>query len=121
MIAKKYRIERTLIDYILKKGESLTSRLFIVRYKKNDKSFNRYRTVISKKIENKATKRNLIRRRIYEAITVTEAAKNIKKIENTENKDIILIPKKQIVNTEYREIEKDIREFITKLWTTLKK
>lgn len=112
MIAKKYRIDRNLIDYILKKGDSFTSKLFIIRYTKNDKRFCRYRTIVSKKIYPKAVKRNHLRRKIYEAVRsagIEDAPKT--------HLDIMLIPKKRIINAKYKEIENDIKETIPKLWT----
>lgn len=101
MISKKYRVPSALIPYILEKGNLYTSKLFIIRYRKNDKQFARYRVIISKKLHPKAVTRNHLRRQIYESIRLHQ--KNV-----AENRDIILIPKKRILKTKYSEIEADI-------------
>jgi ribonuclease P protein component len=109
MLEKKYRIERNQTQYILKKGKDSVSKLFIIRYIKNNKEFNRYCSVVSKKIYVKAVDRNKLRRQIYEAIRA--ASSEIKP--STESFDIVLIPKKRIISAQFEEIEVDIRELIT--------
>lgn len=104
MIAKKYRTPRQSIDYILKKGESYDSKLFIVRFVKNNESFCRYRVIVSKKLYTKAVSRNHLRRQIYEAIRLSTATDQQK----TSHSDIILIPKKRILSNNYQEITKDL-------------
>lgn len=109
MLEKKYRIERNQTQYILKKGEDSVSKLFIIRYIKNNKEFNRYCSVVSKKLYTKAVDRNRLRRRIYEAIRLI--SKEI--TPPREPLDIVLIPKKSILTAKYEEIEQDIRKIIT--------
>ncbi|MFH1218527.1 MAG: ribonuclease P protein component [Candidatus Peregrinibacteria bacterium] len=108
MIAKKYRISRNIIDYILKKGGETDSKLFIIRYVANNKGFNRYRSIVSKKIYPKAVDRNRLRRQIYESVRLSE--KETTKKDNFT--DIILIPKKGIIKVPYEDIEKDVRQII---------
>ncbi len=108
MIAKRYRIRRESISFILKKGGSFFSKLFIVRFIKTEHENNRFTTVVSKKISKRAVDRNKIRRRIYESIRLQE-----KLIENTQKFDIILIPKKEITEKTYQEIETDIKNIFT--------
>lgn len=103
MILAKYRIPRTEIIRILKKGVVFNSKLFVVRFTQNDKIFCRYRTIVSKKLEKEAVKRNKLRRKIYEAVRETEKEKT------AIHKDIILIPKKQIVKTSFDQLIKDIK------------
>ena len=102
MISKKYKVQRSEIPYILKKGQLSNSDLFIIRYKKNEEDFPRFRVIISKKLEAKAVKRNKLRRQIYESIRL-----NLE--EKAENNDYILIPKKKIIKKIYQEISEDIR------------
>lgn len=109
MIAKKYRIDRNLIPYILRKGQSFESKLFIIRFINNEKGHPRYRTIVSKKINNKATIRNKLRRRIYES-----AQKATKAVSNPKEADMMLIPKKLITKAKYQEIEEDIKKLIAK-------
>jgi ribonuclease P protein component len=107
MIAKKHRIEREKIAYILKKGKSYKSSLFIVRYKKNNRGIHRFAVIISKKISAKAVIRNRFKRQIYEAIR-----NKLKTTEIKENLDIIIIPKKTTKEYDYQEIEKDIESIL---------
>ncbi len=109
MIAKKYRIPRQDIPYILKKGEENTSKLFIIRLKEGNEQFSRYRVIVSQKIHPKAVKRNYLRRQVYEAI-----AQVSKTHKSTQKSDLVLIPKKKILNSNYQEILKDIQENIIK-------
>lgn len=108
MIAKKNRVPREKISYILSKGGSSTSRFFIIRYTGNDVNFSRYRTIVSKKIDAQAVNRNKLRRQIYEA-----TRENIKIEEkNSPKYDIILIPKKSIKETDFKHISEDISSII---------
>jgi ribonuclease P protein component len=70
MIAKDFRLKRNQIDYLLDKGISTRTQLFIVRYVENNKDFPRFCVIISKKIDNKATVRNLVRRQILRYIFI---------------------------------------------------
>ena len=108
MLATKYRVPIQRIDYILKKGESLNSKLFIVLSKDNREQFCRYRVIISRKIDLKAVKRNKLRRQVYEAIRTNSSIDNAAK----NGRDIILIAKKQTINSAYKELEKDLTNII---------
>ncbi len=119
MIARKYRIPKEKIPYILKKGDQYTSALFIIKYTKNIELFFRYRVIISKKIDKSAVKRNKLRRQIYEAIRLHSTNTELegkKPLKNNSNCDILLIPKKNILLNSYKEIEKDIINNIIKKW-----
>lgn len=107
MISTKFRIPREFIPYILKKGESFTSNLFIIRYTENNEKFCRFRIIVSLKFEKKAVKRNFHRRRIYEAIRI-----GLKEIKPNKNLDIILIPKKNLKKVDYRDIEEEVKNII---------
>ena len=112
MLEKKYRIERNKIKYILKKGEDSISKLFIIRYIKNNENHNRYCTIVSKKIDPKAVGRNKLRRQIYEAIRIHE--KDIIPTNKEKSRlDIVLIPKKNILKAKFEDIEADIKNIIT--------
>lgn len=110
MIAKKFRIPKEQISYILNSGESLTSQLFIVRFKRSDEKFFKYRVVVSKKLEPKAVKRNLTRRQIYESIRL-----NTSTLEESQGFDLIFIPKKRILSSKFQEILEDIKQIITNI------
>jgi ribonuclease P protein component len=109
MLAKKFRIERGQVQFILKKGESRLSKLFIIRYIENNKKFNRYCAIISKKIYPKAVPRNRLRRQIYQQIRlITE------ELNPQANLDILLIPKIHITKAKPEDIDQDLRAIITK-------
>ncbi len=107
MLAKNYRVPRENIDYILEKGESFKTRLFIVRFKKNRAQNLRFRVIISKKVDLKAVKRNRLRRQVYEAIRTNLETKKPK-----EGNDLILIAKKSTINANFTDINQDITENI---------
>ncbi|MFA6090080.1 MAG: ribonuclease P protein component, partial [Candidatus Woesearchaeota archaeon] len=73
------------------------------------KNFSQYCVIVSKKIAKKATKRNHLRRQIYESVRLAEK-------ENAEiNKKglaIILIPKRNIDKSSYTKMQEDISNFL---------
>lgn len=108
MLPLKYRVPRQYIDYILKKGDLHSSKLFIIRLKENAQHFCRYRAIISKKVDLKAVKRNHLRRQVYEAIR-----KNLAQTETKQNHlDLILIVKKNAMKASYKTLEADIKQNI---------
>lgn len=110
MIAKDFRLKRNQIGYLLDKGASSNSKLFIARYVKTNGDFPRFCVIISKKVVNTAVGRNRLRRQIHEAIR-TSGILDIK----TANIDIILIPKKSILKKPFSEIKDDIMDLQTKI------
>ncbi|MFA6305192.1 MAG: ribonuclease P protein component [Candidatus Gracilibacteria bacterium] len=110
MIAKKFKIPKKYIALILEKGASFDSKLFVIRFRENKIEFPRFRIIVSTKFAKKAVDRNRIRRQIYEALRlITKENSNIRPL------DIILIPKKQILTKEFKEISQTAEETITKL------
>ena len=107
MLPKNKRIKCEQIEFILKKGKSFTSKLFIIRYIGNNEKVSRYAIIASAKLSKKAVERNKVRRKIYEAIRLIEKEK-----ESKNNLDIILIPKKQILKAEFPAIKEDLIEII---------
>lgn len=110
MIAKKFKIPKKHIPLILKKGESFDSKLYVVRFWENKVGFPRFRIIVSTKFAKKAVDRNKTRRQIYEILRLT-----IKENLKVRPLDMILIPKKQILSKEYKEISQITEELVTKL------
>ena len=106
MLSKKHRLKRGQIKIINKKGESKETSLFIIKILENAEEVSRFSVLVSRKIFSKAVKRNHLRRQIYEAIRLNMD------ITKTSGKDIILIPKKHIINLQYQEIEKGVCEML---------
>lgn len=110
MISKKFKIPKKHIALILKKGESFDSKLYVVRFWENKAQFPRFRIIVSTKFARKAVDRNRTRRQIYEILRLI-----VKDNKNVRPLDIILIPKKQILNKEFKEIYQITEELVTKL------
>lgn len=109
MIKKNSKLKGEEIDYILEKGIEEASKLFIVRYNKNHRNSAGFCVIISRKISTKAVARNKIRRRIFEALRAINKELKIKDL------NIVLIPKKMIINKEFSEIKEDLQSLIEKL------
>lgn len=56
------------IEALMKQGKAVYFLFFIIKYKPNGLAFSRFAVVVSAKVSKKATKRNLIKRRIREII-----------------------------------------------------
>ncbi|MFA4891414.1 MAG: ribonuclease P protein component [Candidatus Gracilibacteria bacterium] len=122
MISRKFRLGRLDTRWLLKKGGHLTSNLFIVRYLKFRPTKQqpqleppKFTVIASTKLAKKAVDRNTIKRRVYEAIRL-----NLKSLDQeSQNKDetwkVALIPKKRILDVEYKKIEEDIQKLFAKL------
>lgn len=71
MLNKKFRFHsRGGVKYVYKKGKTIRRPKMSLVFCDNTKGFTRVAVVVSKKVEKTAVGRNLIRRRIYEAIRV---------------------------------------------------
>lgn len=108
MIAKKFRLSRNEIDYLLKKGDLKKTKLFLIKHSKKDENYSSYCVIISRKISNKAVTRNKLKRQIMEAIRIL----NKEGIEPKKSLNIALIPKKNILKATYQDIQDDIENFL---------
>ncbi|MBU1151537.1 ribonuclease P protein component [Patescibacteria group bacterium] len=102
MVAKKNRLKKGEIEYTMKKGDKSNSRFFIVKHLKSTENFPKFCVIISKKINKSAVKRNKLKRQICEILRQTENS------ELKSSKNIILIPKKEITQSNFQEIEADL-------------
>lgn len=108
MIPTSLRLTSLDVEYVLKKGASLSTEFFIVRYLSNPEGKNsKFTVVASTKLAAKAVDRNLIKRRTYEAIRLNA--------DNTVKYRLALIPKKRALKAAYKEIEDDIKNLFTQL------
>jgi len=108
MISRKFRLKRNRIALTLKKGDLLSSDLFLIRYlSQKEDEHPHFSVITSLKLSKSAIKRNRIRRKIYEAV----------RLNMPENLPlyIVIIPKKNILEVEYDSIEKDISKIFKKL------
>ena len=115
MIPRKNRLGKLDTRWVLKKGESLTTDLFIVRYLKitglETSKEPRFTVVTSTKLAKKAVDRNKLKRRIHEALRP-----QLDTLDHTSQTwKVAIIPKKRALDVEYEEIEEDIKKLITSL------
>jgi len=122
MISKKQRLNRNELGLVLKKGTKVNNLFFSIKKKENRLPFKRYSVVISKKIISDATKRNLLRRKIYEIIrkntkplsTTTEVTEKIREqnIPPSSQQDIIIFPQVTVKNLKFKELQEKILPLI---------
>lgn len=102
MLVSKNRLRKKRdIDNVFKKGKTITGSFIFLRIVKNNLDINRFAFVISTKISKKAVVRNKIRRQLREIIK-----KDI--LKTKQGFDFILIAKSQIINQDFKGIEKEI-------------
>ncbi|MBN1326000.1 ribonuclease P protein component [Candidatus Falkowbacteria bacterium] len=94
------------IGALMKHGKPVYFLFLIIKYKQNSLPYPRFAIVVSTKVSKKATKRNLIKRRISEIVRL-----NLAKI--AKGYDIVVIVSPKIINNlgktaTYEEIEKNL-------------
>lgn len=100
---KKFIITKnTEIQFIIKKGKKLISKYFIIYFIENNIDYNRYCISVSKKIGN-AVIRNKQKRTVKEIIRKN----NIK-----DSKNYVIILRKEILNINYQEKERELINLI---------
>jgi ribonuclease P protein component len=111
MFPQKYRLlKKKDFQAVLKKGRFINNKFLYVKLIKNNKDNSCFGIIISKKICKKAVVRNKIKRQIREIIR-----KNIPVIINQEQFDLIIIPKKEIIEKSFTQIEEDINQMFKKV------
>jgi len=108
MLKKIHRLTTKEVKRVLGRNRQFATAFFLVKFLVNRQKFSRFSILVSAKLDKRATQRNLIRRRAYEAIR-----RNWDKLNSTT--DAILIAKRQIIGISYAEIEKDILNLFDKL------
>ncbi|MDX9970744.1 MAG: ribonuclease P protein component [Candidatus Gracilibacteria bacterium] len=107
MISKSFRLTKNDIKYILKKGDTNQSRLFIVKSRSSTNLLPKIAVITSKKLAKKAVIRNKLRRKIYEAFRL-----EMKETGTHPQKDFIFIAKTGILNKDFWEIKKDLNQIL---------
>ncbi len=90
------------------KGYSASSNHLILKSLKNDLDISRFAFVISTKIDKRATKRNLVKRRLREIFRL-----NLNKFK--QGYDILIITKKGIVDLSFNDLEKEVDSLLKKI------
>jgi len=116
MISKKFRLLRWRVKKIMKTEKSERIGYFIVKKLPNKAEYHRYGLVLSRKLSKLATTRNQKRRQIYEAIReVTRELSEMKDGKRDTYYDIVLIPFKQILTCNYKQIHQNVYDILTRI------
>ncbi len=107
MLNKKFRFHsRGGVKYVYKKGKTIRRPMMSLVFCDNTKGFTRVAVVVSKKVEKTAVGRNLIRRRVYEAIRVNWEYMPLKR------DYIFVIYDKKVGKMKFAELEKILGELV---------
>jgi ribonuclease P protein component len=112
MLNKKHKIaKREFIPFILAKGKTENTSLFVIKYLYNKEEISHFGVIASTKISKKAVIRNKIRRRIYEAIRLF-----LKENPDTKKSiDAIFLTKKSITEADFKTISILITNILHKI------
>ena len=111
MLAKKFRLP--IQSVLNKSGRTFRSRSFLIKAFLSQLDFNRFGVVISKKVDKRAVKRNLIKR-----IVLDLAKKFVRQPADAENKnklDILVIISPAMIKMEKADIIKELEEALQKI------
>ena len=107
-LAGKYRLRKeTDINKVFSKGRTIKSGLFFAKSLPNGLPYSRIAVTVSKKVSTKAVERNLIKRRIQEAVE--------KKYLRRNGLDVLIVTLPPILGKPFQEIKSEIDKTITKL------
>lgn len=113
VLKRSKRIQgKSIIQALLKDGTSIAHPFFILIKKENGLDRTRYAIILSKKLEKSAVKRNKKRRQIYEIIRILEKESLVP---NQPHFDIVLIARKPVPQASYDDLNRSLREILTKL------
>jgi ribonuclease P protein component len=109
MLAKKHRLtKRKDFDDIFKKGRSAFNDITGVKVFSNNLEISKYGFIVSGKISKKATERNLIKRRMREAVR-----QELPRLKNGIN--CAILAQKEAKQANYSEIGRSIRQNFARL------
>lgn len=107
MLPKAKRLTKRLFSESFSNSKIVSSDYLTLRYKDNYGKTPKVSVIVSKKVVQKATQRNYVKRKIYEIVQ-----KNLK---TTEKPYILMIfPKKTSIKLPFTQIEKDLKEVLLK-------
>lgn len=109
MLPKNNRLSsRETFADLKKSGRKYQSNSFALLYKENNLKVSRFGFIVSKRISLKATERNLIKRRLSEAVLKTIPS-------FSQNHDFLFLAKNEILGKSFFEIEKEITDLFNRL------
>ena len=102
MLPRENRLQKSRdFDFVYKKGRFFNTKFFGLKYVKNGLLQSRIGFVVSTKVHKKATKRNLLKRRMREVVRL-----NLDNIRP--GFDVVITSRTGAWELEYREIERDM-------------
>jgi ribonuclease P protein component len=108
MIPRLQRLTGPRVKYLLKKGHKRENNYVIFKHLPTSKPFSRFCVIISTKTASLAVKRNLFRRRIYEAFRRNQNLLS-------SHYDVICIIKTPCLDLNYQQINQMIIQFFQNL------
>jgi len=110
MLPKDNRLtQKKDIDFVFKNGKTTKSDFLIFKFLKNHLNKTRVGFIVSKKVSNKSTKRNLIKRRLRKA--VLDNFKDINSEKKQVSLDVLIITLPEILNKNFPEIKNIVSGF----------
>jgi len=108
MLSKQNRLKKKKdFENVSESKQQISGRFLILKFTKNGLDTTRAGFVVSKKISKRAIDRNRIKRRMR-SVCKTEIVKLKKGI------DVVFFAKKNIINTEFIDIHRDIKQLLTR-------
>ncbi len=109
MLPKANRLtKKNDFDLVFKNGKTIKGDFLIVKILKNQLEESRFGFVVSKKVSNKATVRNKVKRRLRDA--VARELENIPK-----SMDVVMVTLKGLEKKDFLEIQEIIKGLIKKI------
>ena len=116
MLAKKFRLP--IQSVLNKSGRTFRSRSFLIKVFFNDLEFNRFGVVISKKVDKRAVKRNLIKRMVLDLakkfvhppLTGPQTGKDLANKEGKNKLDVLIIISPAMIKMEKADIIKELED-----------
>ncbi|MBI2062653.1 MAG: ribonuclease P protein component [Candidatus Yanofskybacteria bacterium] len=108
-LARKYRLNRKDLNYVLRQGKTVRNSFFFIRFLKNETGFLRIAVIVSAKILKRAILRNRLKR------ICTEIIRSGHFLEKSY--DLVITATLSIVDKTSKEIKKDLEETIKKIFS----
>lgn len=115
MLPKEHRLtDKKEFNYVFRQGWGLRSEFFIAKIVKNDRGVARFGFVVSKRLVKKATGRNLIKRRMSEAVKFflnhLQGGPDCRE----KSYDVVIIAQPAIIGKKFQEIQEEMKSLLCK-------
>ena len=114
MLPKKNRLtQKKDFDSVFKNGKTIKSDFLILKLLKNHFNENRFGFIVSKKVSNKSTKRNLVKRRLRKI--VLNNFKDFNNLKGQKSLDVVIITLPKILDKNFSEMQKIVSDVFKKI------